>query len=92
MLAKDPALLIDGGTVRRASNIEPCNRMLRIAFYGVRWIGGSVGEMFTRRWKIEWRVNLQLSGGPTFGRFSDRSRAIEAEELWLVENNFGIDQ
>lgn len=76
-------------TTRRASNIEPCSRLLRLAFYAVRRIGSRRGEAWTRNWRCDWRVNLSLSGGPTFGRYRNRLDAIEAEEQWLLENNMG---
>jgi len=76
-------------STRRASNIEPCNRLLRVAFYLIRKTLGERGEAFTRTWGCRWRVNLTLSGGPTFGSYLDRAEAIEAEENWLLENNMG---
>lgn len=75
-------------TTKRASHIEPCNWLLRLAFHAVR-MAGKRGEAFSRTWPVDWRVNLKLSNGPTFGRFADRSKAIEAEEQWLADNNMG---
>lgn len=80
---------IGTATTRRASNIEPCGRVARVAFYAIRALLGQRGEELTRRWPGPWRVNLELSGGPTFGRFTDRKQAIEREEQWLIMNDFG---
>lgn len=81
-----------GGKVsrRRASNIEPVNPIARAAFYAIRrrvddshWLAA-----WTRSWRVLWRVNLSLSGGPTFGGFERRADALAAEVDWLLCNRF----
>jgi hypothetical protein len=79
---------IGTATSKRASHIEPTSRMLRFAFHAIRKLGAR-GEQFTRRWPCTWRVNLTLSGGPTYGTYTDRQQAIDEEERWLISNAFG---
>lgn len=72
---------------RRASHVEPCNWLLRVAFHIIRRQVSDESRIaeITRRWPCRWRVNLSLSDGPTFGEFSDRKQAIAAEIDWLRE-------
>jgi hypothetical protein len=77
--------------LRRASHVEPVNRVLRTAFHWIRRIAGEKGAVasFTRVWPCMWRANLAPSNGPIFGPFKVRKEAIDAEIKWLQENDFG---
>ncbi len=83
-------------TKRRASHVEPCNVLLRLAFHAVRfldWFAAFVEEplaaeqpltKWTRSWPCLWRV--RVVGGPTFGPYRDRAQAIADEVAWLEVN------
>lgn len=77
---------------RRASHVEPCNRILRWAFHLLRDNFGEKGRVaaFTRKWPCRWRVDLRPSGGPILEQtFRKRDVAITAEIEWLFANNLG---
>lgn len=83
------AFLSERAVVRRASHVEPVNRLLRLAFYGLRNLFGEKGWMaaFTRLWPCLWCVDLAPAGGPILpGRWRSRKEAIEAEVVWLNAN------
>jgi hypothetical protein len=86
---KSPAMagLMGSGetTVKRASNIEPVNPVVRAIFKLIRSHVNDNHALscWTRKWPVCWRVNLGLSNGPTFGSFRNRQDAIEAEVAWL---------
>jgi len=70
----------------RLSHIEPVNILLRVAFLLIRYCvadGGAIAG-WTRRWPCLWRV--RIFNGPTWGRFSDRAEAIQAEHEWLASH------
>ncbi len=80
---------------RRASHVEPHNRLLRAAFHLLRRTFGERGAVaaFTRGWPCRWRVNMTLSGGDVFkGVYHNRQDAIDAEVLWLQDNKLGAPQ
>lgn len=70
-------------STKRASRIEPVNPALRFVFRVIRQRvpDNSKIAAWTRAWKCSWRV--AIIGGPTFGRFSDRQAAIDAEVRFL---------
>jgi hypothetical protein len=75
-------------TKRRASHVEPINPFVRLAFYALRVLGDETRAAgWTRRWGCLWRV--RIIGGPTFGSYRSRQRAIAAEIDWLNRNRFG---
>lgn len=81
--------LDDTSTVKRASNVEPVNVLLRGAFYMLRFAFGEYGTVgeFTRVWPCAWRVNLSPVDGPILPElYSNRGEAIEAEIVWLEKN------
>ena len=69
---------------RRASNIEPLSYTLRVTFHLCRRWQRLVA--WTRTWPCLWRVNMSLSGGPTFGCYNVRRDALIAEVQWLRTN------
>ena len=79
---------------RRASHVEPCSRLLRIAFHALRAFEAWMQEehettaepltYWTRRWGCKWRV--RVVGGPTWGSYTDRAEAIRDEIAWLEEH------
>lgn len=73
---------------RRASHVEPVSKVKRLTFHLLRGLvaDDSPVAAWTRSWRGPWRINLGLSGGPTFGSFAGRAEAISAEEAWLLEN------
>ena len=70
---------------RRASHIEPVNRLLRVAFHSIRMCVSDDSEwaQWTRAWPCRWRVNV--IGGRTWGSYADRQEAIDDEVAHLVE-------
>tara|TARA_R110002051_G_C8584235_1_gene477764 strand:- start:427 stop:738 length:312 start_codon:yes stop_codon:yes gene_type:complete len=76
-----------GLTKRRASHVEPVNRVLRGFFHMIRkrCADDSVMAAFTRKWPCKWRA--RIFDGPTLGPFSRRSGAIEAE-IEYIEKTF----
>lgn len=78
---------------RRASHVEPANRVLRWLFHVLRrWFGedGAVAA-FTRGWPCAWRVNLTPSGGEILdGVYRNRQDAIDAEVQWLQTHKLGL--
>jgi hypothetical protein len=88
----DGAELLEGiGPVEleRASHIEPVNRILRWAFHVIRSRTGDDSRIaaWTRRWRCRWQV--AIVGGPVWGAYTNRERAIAAEVAWLNRNRFG---
>jgi len=85
------AFLLDASSqVKRASHVEPVSVPFRLLFYVLRFLFGEYGRVasFTRRWCIQWRVNLEPVNGPILpGTWKDRQLAIDAEIAWL-ETNF----
>lgn len=83
------SFLDETSDVRRASHIEPCNPLLRFAFYALRTLFGERGKVsdWTRSWSCPSQVNLAPVGGPTLGIYTNRQEAIDAEIEWL-ENNW----
>jgi len=74
--------------VLRYSNVEPCNAMLRAAFKMLRTLAGDTGRIaeWTRTWRVYWRADLRISGGPLLeGRWLDRQEAINAEVAYFNE-------
>jgi hypothetical protein len=73
---------------RRASHIVPCDPVLRIAFKVLRRACGDRGRVgaWTRRWNVDWAVDLRPSGGPVIEPFADRHEALLHEVEWLIEN------
>lgn len=86
----ETATLITPETVtRRASNVQPVNRVLRRAFYALRTTYGEKGwvAQFTRLWPCLWQVDLSPAGGPVLPQtWRNRKSAIEAEIVWLNHN------
>ena len=76
-----------GLTKRRASHVEPVNRVLRGIFHLLRGrcADDSVMAAFTRKWPCKWRA--RVFNGPTLGPFRRRSDAIEAE-IEHIEKSF----
>ncbi len=75
--------------VSRASHVEPCNPVLRVVFYTLRYFFGEWGKVgeFTRRWSCLWRVNLAPVGGPIIPvEWASRQSAIDFEVNWLERN------
>lgn len=70
-------------TRRRASHVEPAQRVLRALFRLLRAHCQDDGPVaaFTRRWPCQWQVSI--CDGPTFGPFAQRTAAIDAEVDWL---------
>jgi len=66
-------------TVTRVSRIEPVSLPLRVAFLFLRSVVSDKSCIadWTRQWSCCWRV--RIFGGPTFGSFSSRQEAINAE-------------
>jgi len=84
----DPRLPMDElgqATKRRASNVLPCNHLLRAVFRRLRDRYGETGVVawFTRRWPCKWIVDLTPSGGGFYGPFRHREAAIAFEVAWL---------
>jgi hypothetical protein len=82
-------LLDETSNVRRASHVEPVNRLARLCFYLARRTFGDTGRVanLTRRYPGLWRVNLAPIDGPVLpGVYSIRSEAIQAEVSYLEEN------
>jgi hypothetical protein len=79
----------ESSTIRRASNVEPINAILRIVFYTLRFLFGEYSRMgqFTRVWPCTWRVNLSPVSGPILPIvYRNRQEAINAEIEWLELN------
>jgi hypothetical protein len=75
-------------TVKRASHVEPWNPFIRCVFHTLRLFGdtGRVAD-WSRRWSIDWRVNLSPVNGPILPiTFTNRATAIEFEVKWLEDN------
>lgn len=70
-------------TQRRASHVEPTNRLLRALFRLLRAHSqdDSLLAAWTRRWPCQWQVSIV--DGPRFGPFAQRTAAIDAEVEWL---------
>ena len=86
-----PNLLdVYGGMVqtRRASHVEPANRVLRVIFHALRLTGDdSRIAQYTRIWPCAWRVNLSPVHGPILTTmYRNRQSAINAEIAWLTDN------
>lgn len=79
---------------RRASHVEPVNLLLRMIFRLIRWSSRESGGLseWTRRWLVQWRVNLGPSGGPIVQSFTNRADAILYEVDWLLEHRYGINR
>ncbi len=75
-------------TLRRASHVLPLSPPLQFVFKGLRALFGEKGRVanWTRSWKCHWVVDLSPSGGPYLGPFTDRSKAIADEVMWLEEH------
>ena len=72
--------------VSRASHVEPCNPVLRVVFYTLRYFFGEWGKVgeFTRRWSCLWRVNFSPINGPLVPiEWATRESAIEFEVEYL---------
>ncbi len=81
--------LVEDGTVRRASHVEPVNIVLRRVFHALRGMFGEKGWMadFTRKWPCLWQINLEPIGGPVLAdTFYKRQNAIDCEVDYLNEN------
>jgi hypothetical protein len=78
--------LYGSGSTRRASHVEPTNRVLRWIFHFIRTrvADESRAATFTRLWPCTWRA--RIFSGPTLGPFKNRAKAIEAEHEWLTDN------
>ena len=81
-------LAAEARSTRRASNVEPMDLRLRLAFRVLRWALGDDGNIadWTRTWKCSWELDLSPVDGPKIIGFGSRSDAIEYEILWLEEN------
>lgn len=73
---------------RRASHVVPMSLPLASIFRALRaYVGDeSAAASWTRTWNCEWVADLSPVGGPCLGPFKDRTRAIDAEVMWLNEN------
>ena len=78
---------IGQATTRRASHIEPATPALRWLFHTIRRNVSDSSHLaqWTRTWTCRWRV--AIINGPTFGSYTSRAEAIEAEVAWLYANN-----
>lgn len=75
-------------TVRRASNVEPVSRLLRLLFHLLRVFGDS-GKLadLSRKLPGSWRINMTPVGGPVLAEhYSNRAQAIAAEVAWFNDN------
>lgn len=72
----------------RASFVYPINTLKRIAFKVIRKVFGDWGKManWTRVWRGPWYADMAPFKGPELGPFNTRKAAIEAEKIWLWEN------
>ncbi len=72
----------------RASDVEPVNLGLRVAFRLLRRVCGDRGAVaaWTRRWPGRWIADMARSGGPCLGPFDSRADALAAERAWLRDN------
>lgn len=68
---------------RRASHVEPVNRILRLGFYLIRnrVKDNSRWARFTRTWPCRWQARIK--GGPVLGPYRNRNLAIDAEIKYL---------
>lgn len=83
------SLLDESSIVNRASHVEPCNILARMAFYALRAMFGESGRVseVTRAYPGLWRVNLSPVNGPILPHaYSVRQDAIDAEVHWLEAN------
>lgn len=73
-------------TTRRASHVEPVNRLARFLFHLIRKrvADESRAAQFTRIWPCTWRA--RIFDGPTLGPYRNRQEAIDAEVEWLESN------
>lgn len=77
-----------GAVVRRASHIEPAQRLRRMAFHALRALFREEGRVaeWTRGWRCRWRVDLRPSGGPVAGSFLFRDNALAFEHAWITKH------
>lgn len=70
---------------KRASHVEPVNRVLRWLFHSLRERvkDDSTLAEFTRHWPCLWQA--RILNGPILGPFKKRQVAIAAEIKWLNE-------
>ncbi len=79
-------LVAGGVTRRRASRVEPRALPWRVLFRLLRGVFGEDGRVaaWTRTWRVWWRVDLRLSGGPLIlDRFYPRANALRFEVEYL---------
>jgi len=78
--------------IRRASHVEPMDRMDRLRFRAIRAEYGDESEAAaaTRMWDVLWQVDLSPVGGPLVEGFKDRAKAIDWEIQWLNSNFLSV--
>lgn len=79
--------IIGNKTIERASNVEPCNRILRVFFHKTRKYFPSLAN-WTRKWKCKWQVVFVTTPDIAYGPFSKRETAIDFEVRMLQEIYF----